>query len=124
MSRIDAVLADARSQFDRVPPEDLAREIKNGAIVIDIRPDHDRTIDGTLPGAIILERNVLEWRLDPTSEDRIPEATGDESRFILVCNDGYASSLAVLSLRALGLVRATDLAGGYRSWRALGREPR
>jgi rhodanese-related sulfurtransferase len=119
VSRISELVERVRTGIDRVTPADLDGEIAAGAVVIDIRPEQDRVADGALPGAIVIERNVLEWRLDPTSPDRIPEATGDDRRFILVCNEGYASSLAADALHTIGLGRATDLVGGYRAWRAL-----
>lgn len=118
-SRIDLLLDQARAGLDRVEPADLADEVAAGALVVDLRPAEDRSAEGELSGAIVIERIHLEWRLDPTSDDRIQEA-GAERRVILVCNDGYASSLAAATLRQLGVARATDLVGGYRAWRALG----
>jgi rhodanese-related sulfurtransferase len=117
MSAIEAMLATARSGLERVRPEDLDAAMAAGALVIDIRPDRDRIAEGALPGAIVLERNVLEWRLDPTSPDAIPEADAAH-QVIIVCNEGYASSLAANTLRELGLSRVGDLDGGYRAWRA------
>ncbi len=93
-------------------------EITAGALVVDIRPIEQRQRDGDLPGAVVVDRNVLEWRLDPTSPHRIPEAGDPLRRVIVVCNEGYASSLAADTLRRLGLERATDLAGGFQAWRA------
>ena len=90
-----------------------------GALVVDTRPAQQREADGELPGAVVLERNVLEWRLDPASPDRIPEATGYDIEIIVVCNEGYSSSLAAESLQRLGLHRATDLDGGYQGWKTL-----
>ena len=119
MSRIDDRVARVRAGLDRVRPEHLAAEVEAGAVVVDIRPDHYRDAEGGIPGVYVIERNVLEWRLDPTSPDRLPEATGDDVRWIIVCNEGYASSLAAADLHAIGLHRATDLDGGYRAWRAL-----
>ena len=87
-----------------------------GALVVDLRPDADRRIDGDLPGAVVIERIHLEWRLDPTSGASIPEAR-DDLRVILVCNEGYSSSLAAADLRDLGVGRATDLIGGFRAWK-------
>jgi rhodanese-related sulfurtransferase len=87
---------------------------------VDIRPVAQRSADGEIPGALILERNVLEWRLDPASDHRIPEITGREQVVIVVCDAGYASSLAAASLQAVGLPRATDLDGGFQAWRAAG----
>jgi rhodanese-related sulfurtransferase len=115
-SAIDRALAQARSELDRVAPDDLDQEQAAGALVVDIRPEANRRDEGELPGAVVVERNVLEWRLDPTSPHRIPEADDPERRIVLVCNEGYASSLAAVALRRLGLHRATDLVGGYRGW--------
>jgi rhodanese-related sulfurtransferase len=117
-STIAGLLATAREQLDRVRAEGLAEEVAAGALVVDIRPEASRRAEGALPGAIVVDRNVLEWRLDPTSPDRIAEARSHDLRVVLVCNEGYASSLAAVTLRHLGLHRATDLAGGYRAWRA------
>lgn len=111
------MLARSRASLERVQPEDLDAELAAGALVVDIRPERDRASEGVLPGAIMLERNVLEWRLDPTSADAIPEADADR-HVIIVCNEGYASSLAANTLRELGLTRVSDLDGGYRAWRA------
>lgn len=116
MSEIEKMLEAARTGLDRVAPSELAREVSAGAIIVDIRPDADRLSEGSLPDAVVIERNVLEWRLDPSSPDRIAAANDFGKRIILVCNEGYASSLAAASLQALGLFRATDLEGGYRSW--------
>ena len=117
-ARIDELLARARAGLDRVGVDDLDAEVARGAVVVDIRPVENRSREGEMPGALVVDRNVLEWRLDPTSPHRVPEATGPDVRFVLVCNEGYASSLAAATLRELGLGRATDLVGGYRAWRA------
>jgi rhodanese-related sulfurtransferase len=116
-SSIEQVLAESRRHLERVEPEQLAREMADGALVVDIRPVENRDAEGVLPGAVVVDRNVLEWRLDPTSPDRIPEADDPERRVILFCNEGYASSLAAETLQRVGLDRATDLVGGYRAWR-------
>jgi rhodanese-related sulfurtransferase len=116
------MLADARADLDRVEPKDLAAEIDAGAIVVDIRPSEDRAAEGPLPGAVVIERVHLEWRLDPTSTHRHEVASPDRL-IIVVCNEGYSSSLAAQSLRRLGLTSATDLVGGYRAWRALTDDP-
>jgi len=118
VSAIARMLQQARAGLDRVDPRDVHAEVANGAVLIDIRPASDRTAEGPMPGAIVIERIHLEWRLDPTSPDRLHIASPD-LRVIVVCNEGYASSLAAHGLRRLGLARATDLAGGYRAWRAL-----
>jgi rhodanese-related sulfurtransferase len=118
-SAIELLLARARASLDRVEPERLAEEVADGAVPIDIRPVEQRQRDGELPGAIIIDRNVLEWRLDPTSPDRLPVAVDAGVRYIIVCNEGYSSSLAVATLRELGLYRATDLVGGFQALRVL-----
>ncbi len=115
---IDELLESVRAELDRVRPADLDREIADGAVVVDIRPFEQRLRSGHLPGAIVVDRNVLEWRLDPTCPYRLPEATGHDVRYIIVCDEGYSSSLAAASLRQLGLTRATDLVGGYQAWAA------
>jgi rhodanese-related sulfurtransferase len=107
--RLDAV----RQALDRVEPNELAAVVAAGALVVDIRPESNRCEEGELPGAVVVERIHLEWRIDPTSPDHIPEATAGR-RVVIVCNEGYASSLAAQSLRTLG-VDATDLVGGYRA---------
>ncbi|HEY7136559.1 MAG TPA: rhodanese-like domain-containing protein [Acidimicrobiia bacterium] len=117
MPAVDDLLAAARARLRRVEPGELDGERAAGALVVDIRSIEQRERDGELPGAIVIPRNVLEWRLDPTSEHRIPEA-GAELRVIVVCDEGYASSLAAATLQDLGVARATDLVGGYQAWRA------
>jgi rhodanese-related sulfurtransferase len=116
---IDEFLAEARLGLDRVAPADLATELAAGALVVDVRPIEQRRRDGPLPGAVVIDRNVLEWRLDPASPYRIAEATGHDRRIIVVCNEGYGSSLAAATLRQLGLAMATDLDGGFQAWLAL-----
>jgi rhodanese-related sulfurtransferase len=115
-SAIDKLLEHARRDLTRVHVEHLADEVARGAILIDIRPVEHRLRDGELPGAIVVDRNVLEWRLDPTSPDRLPIATATDARFIIVCNEGYSSSLAAATLQVLGLRSATDLVGGFQAW--------
>ena len=117
-SAIDRLLAAARSGLDRVDPADLADEVAAGSLVIDIRPLEQRQRDGELAGAVVVDRNVLEWRLDPTSPYRISEVSSADQRIVIVCNEGYSSSLAAATLRQLGLTRATDLAGGFQALRA------
>jgi rhodanese-related sulfurtransferase len=114
---IDDILAEARRELDRVAPADLAAEMAAGALVVDVRPVEQRRRDGALAGAVVIDRNVLEWRLDPASPHHIAEATGHGRRIIVVCNEGYGSSLAAATLRQLGLCRATDLDGGFQAWR-------
>ncbi len=116
---IDEILGRARTTLDRVPPERLADEQAHGALVVDIRPVEQRQRDGQLPGAVVIDRNVLEWRLDPSSENRIDQVTGYDLRVVVVCNEGYSSSLAAATLQELGLHRATDLIGGFQAWLAI-----
>jgi rhodanese-related sulfurtransferase len=113
---IDELLATAQARLDRVAPEALVAEHANGALIIDIRPAEQRTRDGELPDAVVIDRNVLEWRLDPQSEYRIPQITGYDTRIVIVCNEGYSSSLAAATLQELGLHRATDMIGGFQAW--------
>lgn len=118
VAAIDRLLEHARTLVEpRVNADELDDEIERGALVVDIRPSEQRRADGSLPGAIVIDRNVLEWRLDPTSEHRIPEATDVDRRVIIVCNEGYQSTLAAATLREIGLVNVTDLAGGFQAWR-------
>jgi rhodanese-related sulfurtransferase len=117
---IDDLLAQCRARLERVAPTDLSAEQRAGALVVDVRPADQRERDGLLPGAIVVDRNVLEWRLDPASAHRIEAVTGYDQRIILVCNEGYSSSLAAATLHDLGLHRATDLIGGYQAWLAEG----
>lgn len=113
---LDALLAGARAHIDRVLPKDLATEVANGALLVDIRPVEQRERDGLMPGAVEVDRNVLEWRTVWTSPHRLPQVTTADLRIILVCNEGYSSSLAAATLRRLGMVRAADLAGGFQAW--------
>jgi rhodanese-related sulfurtransferase len=116
VARIDEVLAEARAQL---PPRPAAADLPalraRGALIVDIRPAEQRRRDGELPGAVVVDRNVLEWRLDPTSTHRIPEASDPAREIVVVCNEGYASSLAAATLQRLGLRRATDLDGGFQA---------
>ncbi len=115
-ARVDEILAEARAALPARPgAADLPALVERGALIVDIRPVEQRQRDGELAGAVVVDRNVLEWRLDPTSPDRIPEASGTDREIVLVCNEGYASSLAAATLQRLGLHRATDLDGGYQS---------
>jgi len=119
-SSIDDVLAAARARLSRVEPEPALVALRRGALVVDIRPAAQRADEGEIPGATVIERNVLEWRLDPTSAARIPAAVDHDVEVIVVCSEGYASSLAAASLQDVGLRRATDLVGGFRAWREAG----
>jgi rhodanese-related sulfurtransferase len=118
---IDRFLEDARAWLERVTVMELPHEQQAGALVVDMRPIEQRQRDGELPGALVIDRNVLEWRLDPSCPHRLSEATDSDRRIILVCNEGYSSSLAAATLHHLGLHRATDLVGGYQAWRASNR---
>ena len=117
---IDELLEAARQRLDRPDPARAAREIAGGALLVDIRPAAQRRAEGAVPGALLVERNVLEWRFDPRSDARLPEATGYDLRLIIMCSAGYASSLAAASLQDLGLRYATDLDGGFLAWQAAG----
>lgn len=116
---IDVLLADARSGLDRVTPQQADEERRSGALLIDIRPFANRQAEGEIPGSVPVERIVLEWRLDPAGEHRLPGLRAD-TRVIVLCNEGYSSSLAARDLRTLGVHRATDLIGGFRAWKAAG----
>ena len=117
LTPIDVRLDQARTHFTRVQPAELPEMLKTGAILVDIRPESFRQNEGTHPAALIIERNVLEWRLDPNSAARIIDIE-PETTIIIMCNEGYASSLAAADLVKMGFSGATDLIGGFRSWRA------
>ncbi|MGW2280759.1 rhodanese-like domain-containing protein [Streptomyces sp. NPDC001770] len=117
---IDEFLERVRKGFERVGPEEAASEAAEGALLVDIRYAALRERDGLIPGALVVERNELEWRLDPWGSHRAEQAVGHDLRIVIVCNEGYASSLAAASLHRLGLSRATDLIGGFQAWRAAG----
>ncbi len=117
---VDAVLAASRAGVRRMTPADVVEARARGALVVDTRTEAQRGRQGELPGAVVIDRTVLEWRLDPASDDRIPEATGYDLEVVVVCRQGYSSSLAAASLRAVGLHRATDLEGGVEAWIAAG----
>jgi rhodanese-related sulfurtransferase len=117
---IDAVLAECRAGVARLSPAEVVAAWSRGALVVDTRTEAQRRRQGELPGAVVIDRTVLEWRLDPAGVDRIPEATGYDLEVIVVCRQGYSSSLAAASLRAVGLHRATDLEGGVEAWLAAG----
>jgi rhodanese-related sulfurtransferase len=114
-SAIARLLAEARAQLDRVVAQDLPGEVAAGALLVDTRPVDQRERDGELAGAVVVDRNVLEWRLDPSSPYRIPQISSVEQRVIIVCDQGYSSSLAAATLRRLGMHRATDLVGGFQA---------
>ena len=117
---IDDLLAAARARLHRLDPAAVATALRGGAVLIDIRPAAQRAEHGEIPDALVIERNVLEWRLDPRSDARLPFADRFDLDVIVTCQEGYTSSLAAAALKDLGLYRATDLAGGYAAWRAAG----
>ncbi|CAL9419266.1 rhodanese-like domain-containing protein [Streptomyces pilosus] len=118
---IDELLERVRAGYERVDAPDAYEAARAGeALLVDIRYAALRDRDGLVPGALVVERNELEWRLDPRGSHRLPEATGHDLRVVVICNEGYASSLAAESLHRLGLRRATDLVGGFQAWRAAG----
>jgi rhodanese-related sulfurtransferase len=117
---IDELLAGARGRLERVEPAAAAAALRDGATVIDIRADDQIARDGVVPGALVIPRNVLEWRLDPDCDYRHADAPGIDQRVIVMCNEGYQSSLAAVTLQQLGFSRATDIVGGFQAWRAAG----
>jgi rhodanese-related sulfurtransferase/predicted metal-dependent enzyme (double-stranded beta helix superfamily) len=117
---IDELLAAARARLQRLSPERAQEAIEAGAVLIDIRPAAQRADEGEIPGALLIERNVLEWRFDPASDAHLSIATDYDRPLIIICSAGYASSLAAASLQDLGLSRATDIIGGFHAWRAAG----
>ena len=116
---IDDMLADARSGLVRLSPAAADLAVRGGAVLVDIRPAAQRAVEGEIPGALIIERNVLEWRFDPACDARLPIASYD-LQVIVFCSESYTSSLAAAALQELGLYRATDLAGGFKAWQASG----
>ena len=117
---LSRLLSKARSRITPLEPNLAFRALEDGAILVDIRPEFQRRADGEIPGAIVIERNHLEWRLHPSSTGRIPEAAAEDTCWIIVCDEGYASSLAAATLRMIGVSRATDVAGGFQAWRDAG----
>ncbi|MCU7820303.1 rhodanese-like domain-containing protein [Kitasatospora sp. DSM 101779] len=118
---VDQLLEETRHRLDRLTPDQAAAAAREeGALLVDTRYGALRDRDGLVPGSVVVERNELEWRLDPQSPYRLPQATGHDLRVIVLCNEGYASSFAAASLRQLGLWRATDVIGGFQGWAAAG----
>jgi rhodanese-related sulfurtransferase len=115
---VDQMLANARARLHRLEAVEAAEAVADGALLVDIRPQWQRDTEGAIPGALLIERNHLEWRLDPSSGARIPEAVDHDVAVVVVCSEGYTSSLAAASLQDLGLHRATDLVGGFQAWKA------
>jgi len=116
MVTIDQLLGESRRELFRVGPERAAELLRHGALLVDTRPWEQRSRDGEIPGAVVIDRNVLEWRLDPASPDRIPQVTGYDQTVIVICDQGYSSSLAAATLQRLGLQGATDVIGGFQAW--------
>jgi rhodanese-related sulfurtransferase len=114
----DELVAQARQRISQIGPAELESLAAAGGLIVDIRPVAQRAEEGELPGALIIERNVLEWRLDPSGDHRIPQVKGYEQPVVIVCSEGYASSLAADAVRALGYTHAADLIGGYQAWLA------
>ncbi|WP_144127454.1 rhodanese-like domain-containing protein [Catellatospora sichuanensis] len=117
---IDEILAAARSRLTRLDAPTAAAAQRDGALLVDIRPVAQRAAHGGIPGALIVERNVLEWRFDPRSDARLPVADRYDLPVVVFCQEGYTSSLAAAALQDLGLHRATDLAGGFAAWQVAG----
>jgi len=117
-SALDRLLRRARSRITRLRPRAASAAIEAGARLVDIRPEFQRRADGDIPGAIVIERNHLEWRLHPASSGRIREALDFNGRWIIICDEGFSSSLAAATLKAIGLRDVSDVAGGFRAWRA------
>jgi len=117
---LEELLDRARRDLVRVEPEQAAAELAGGALLVDIRPADQRSEGGDVPGATVIDRNVLEWRLAPESEWRIDAVAGPKTRVIVLCNEGYSSSLAAATLKELGLVNVTYVIGGFQAWKAAG----
>ncbi|WP_102145178.1 rhodanese-like domain-containing protein [Mycobacterium hubeiense] len=118
-SRIDALLEAARTRLRRLDAQEVPAALARGAVLVDIRPAAQRAREGVVPDALVIERNVLEWRCDPTSDARLRQAVDDDVEWVLLCSQGYTSSLAAASLLDLGLHRATDVIGGYHALKAV-----
>uniref|UniRef100_UPI0037CC6EC8 rhodanese-like domain-containing protein n=1 Tax=Nonomuraea gerenzanensis TaxID=93944 RepID=UPI0037CC6EC8 len=119
-TEVDRLLAQARAGLRRLAPAEAWAAAGRGAKIVDTRPEHQRRAAGEIPGAVVVERNHLEWRLDPTCEARIPEADSRHIQWIVICAEGYSSSLAAAALRELGLSNATDVIGGFDAWAEAG----
>ncbi len=117
----EQVLSDARARLRRQFPDEAYEAVaKSDALLVDIRPEGQRAIEGSIAGALIVEHNMFEWRFDPASSTRLPVATDHDLQVIVFCSEGYTSSLAAAALQDLGLGRATDMVGGFHAWRAAG----
>jgi rhodanese-related sulfurtransferase len=120
MSTIDDLLDRARARLARLDPKAAARAMEAGALLVDTRYESQRRAGGDIPGAVRIERNHLEWRLDPAAPTHIPEVTDHTRHVIVICQQGYSSSLAAAALQDLGLTNATDVVGGFEAWIAAG----
>lgn len=116
---IDEILDAARARLARLSPGEAAQALTEGAVLVDIRPAAQRAEEGSVPEALVVERNVLEWRFDPSSDARLPIADHD-LRVVVLCSEGYTSSLAAAALQDLGITGATDVVGGFAAWVAEG----
>jgi rhodanese-related sulfurtransferase len=117
---IEQLLAEARTRLQRLEPLQAQAACRDGGVLVDIRGDSQRQRDGVVPQALVIARNVLEWRCDPTSRWRDPAVSDPSREIVLMCDEGYQSSLAAATLIDLGLPRATDLVGGFQAWRRAG----
>ena len=117
---LDQLLAESRAQLQRLDPPAAQQAMRSGATLIDIRSESQIARDGEVEGALTITRNVLEWRLDPASDHRHPDAPGLDAQVIVMCNEGYQSSLVAATLQRLGFSAATDLDGGFQAWRDCG----
>jgi rhodanese-related sulfurtransferase len=117
---VDDLLAQARERLERVDPAQAADAVRGGAVLVDIRAESQRERDGVVPGSVFIARNVLEWRCDPAGSDRDERVADPDRPLIIMCNEGYQSSLAAATLHELGHGQATDLDGGFQAWRAAG----
>jgi rhodanese-related sulfurtransferase len=120
MSTIEDLLDQARARLDRLEPQAAARAMQAGALLVDTRYEAQRRVGGDIPGAVSIERNHLEWRLDPAAPTHIPEVTDHNRQVIVICQQGYSSSLAAAALQDLGLTNATDVVGGFEAWKSAG----
>ncbi|MGN6378055.1 MAG: rhodanese-like domain-containing protein [Gaiellales bacterium] len=117
---IDQLLADARARITRLTPEQAARAVADGAVMVDTRTFEQRRDHGVVPGAVVVGRNVLEWRVDPASPYVDPVVAARRGPLIVMCQEGYSSSLAAATLKELGIADAADLEGGFEAWAAAG----
>ena len=117
---VDDLLASARARIRRLDPHETVAACRRGALLIDIRPTVQRRWEGEVPGAVVVERNVLEWRLDPASAHRLAEITDHDREIVVMCSEGYASSLVAAMLVDLGFTSAADLDGGFQAWAKAG----